>query len=255
MKLFQVIFQSPYKRPIIIGLIVLALVLVLLIADLIFSVTSVNRMVNLIQSDTTENRLEVKNWDSPTQNTLLKDKYWIENQIAVSRDDSMSLGINMDDSTIQLQFKGLALIKSRIAHSYPEKFLSVLDAENYSIFFGNPLIIKQSMANIAKRPFRKVKVNADGITQAVDSVTHNKSPFSWSFVTNNNIRIVINGFGSDSLDTEPSYRQDVFYFRLAEKTRHLFGPYTPTLFIWMNDKEAEAIYRALPKNARVIVRN
>ncbi|MFA5418030.1 MAG: hypothetical protein WC341_06185 [Bacteroidales bacterium] len=255
MKLNQFLSRSPYNRPIVIGLIVFALVIVLLIADLIFSVTSVNRMVNLVKSDTTENSLGIKNWDNPIQQALLKDKYWIENQIAVSRDDSMSLGINMDDSTIQLQFKGLALIKSKIARSYPQELLSVLDANNYAMFFGNPLSIKQSMASIAKRPFRKVKVSADGITQAVDSVTHNKSPFSWSFVTNNNIRFVINGFISDSLRTEPSYRQDVFYFRLAEKTRHLFGFYTPTLFIWMNDKEAEAIYRALPKNARVIVRN
>ena len=255
MKLKQFLSESPYKSTIIFGMALMVFTFMLLIANVIFSFFAVNRALNIVKSTTIENREVFHNWENEEQQNLWKEKFWIENQIRVSKEDSMSLGINFKDSTIQLQFKGLPLIKSRIARTWPEHFLSSLSAENYSKIFGRLLTIDNANANISKRPFRKMIVTAEGNTQAVDTLTYKPKAFSWSFVTNNNIRIVIKGYGTDSLEVVPSFRYDVLKFRIAEKTISPFTDFTPTLFIWINDKEAEAIYRALPKNASVIVRN
>jgi len=255
MKLKQFLSESPYKSTIIFGMALMVFTFMLLIANVIFSFFAVNRALNIVKSTTIENREVFHNWENEGQQNLWNEKFWIENQIRVSKEDSMSLGINFKDSTIQLQFKGLPLIKSRIARTWPEHFLSSLSAENYSKIFGHLLTIDNANANISKRPFRKMIVTAEGNTQAVDTLTYKPKAFSWSFVTNNNIRIVIKGYGTDSLETVPSFRYDVLKFRIAEKTISPFTDFTPTLFIWINDKEAEAIYRALPKNASVIVRN
>lgn len=253
MKLKHFISENPIGKAVLFGLGFMSLAVILLIIELLFSYTAVNRAVDQIKTDSTSNSPQIINWEVADIQHLWKEKFWIENQIAMARDDSMSLGINIKDSLIQLQFKGLPLIKSKIVHAFPKEFLSDLDAKAYFDFFGHPMVIVTSQANIVKRPFKRMKVNSEGNTQAVDSAVLLRKPFAWSFVTDNNLRFVI--YGSDSAGLVPSFRRDVLKFRIAEKTKGLFGDYTPTLFIWVNDKEAEAIYRALPHKTTLIIRN
>ena len=78
----------------------------------------------------------------------------------------------------------------------------------------------------------------------------------WEFYFSNNIKVVVNGLtlNPDSIPAV-SVQKDVIQTNLADLLQHPETPNSPTLYLWLNDKEAKAIYRALPEKARIIFLN
>lgn len=188
---------------------------------------------------------------------LTREILWLENQLALSRSDSMSLGINLRDQVLQVQLKGTVLFQSPLYKQDPVYFLQGIDYPAYESLFGKPASIVSEYANIEKKPIRKVLVHAlHNGEDHTDPDTIPEDPIQWKFELNNYLQVVIRGVPSHD-----SLRIHTFTAKLSEGIS--FNPfsvqgekyYTPTLHIWLNDKDARAIYRALPERSKVVFLN
>lgn len=245
---------SRYKKAFIAAIIIVVISVLVVAVKLFLSISPANKAAKQITSSV-ESESSLQGWEDPGLNALWKDKFWIENQIALAKDDSMSLGINFEDSIMQLQFKGLALVESKILYAEPKNFLKDIDSKIYAKLFGLPSTITSGQANMKKRPFRRMKPPTEEYGEPVFQDSLFNDPILWDFTTSNNIRLVVHGFDAfnDTTKIIPSFKADVLKFRLEGNEDN--SGFIPTLFIWMNDKDAKAIYRALPHEAQVIFRN
>jgi hypothetical protein len=247
--------KSSYRKAFIAAIIIVG-ISVLGVAVVLFLSTPIAKMAAKQLVSSVESDKSLEGWDNPGLKDLWKDKFWIQNQIALAKDDSMSLGVNFEDSTMQLLFKGLTLSKCKILYKEPGNFLKDINSKVYEKFFGNPVKIISGEANTQKKAFRRMKppTTEDGEPTYLDSIMND--PIIWNFTTSNDIRFVIHGFDAhnDTAKIVPSFKSDILKFRL-QKNKEDRSVYFPTLFIWMDDKDAKAIYRALPHEARVIFRN
>lgn len=238
--------------------IILIIVLIVLLVELIFSIRHAKQTAEMILTPEEKQVVPTLDWTNSEIRTLIKEKLWLETQLALSKEDSMSLGINLRDSILQVQMKGLPLIQSKILYIRPEGYLSEIDAPYYSKLFGKPVDILNGISNLTKKPIRKMKVieGSEAIPVKSDSVITKR--FYWEFITDNNLRIVINGCEptSDTIFKKPPFTTDMVKFRLRSKSKDLNEQkYYPVLFLWMSDKEAKAIYRALPAKTKLAIRN
>jgi hypothetical protein len=238
------------------GIFVIILILIAIGIELAISISKTKETIKWIQTEAKNQIVPALDWDDSNIRETFKRKLWMENLLLLSKNDSMSLGISLNDSIMQVQIKGLPLIKSKIVHINPENFLSKIDEQDYAFLFGKPTLIKEGIANFTKRPIRKMKVIAGSDAQPIDTDTVEVKRFYWEFITENKIRIVINGCSlpSDSLHNKPSFMMDRARFTLSKNMADSLN-YLPTLFLWMPDNEAKAIYRALPEKINVAIRN
>lgn len=210
----------------------------------------------ILSTEQVENPLNM-DWNDGDIRTAYKQNIWLKNQLALSRETVMSLGINLKDSIIQIQLNGLALIQSPIYHYQPENFLSEMPAPVYSAFFGTPASILHEYSNIPKRPIRKKKVipGAETVEEKVDTIS---PAFHWEFMMDHQLKVVINTLKSvnDSVLEAPNLAKDKFryHFIQAFENQDSLG-YYPVLFLWIKETETKALYRALPEHAKVILRN
>ena len=189
---------------------------------------------------------------------LKKDISWFEQQIILSESDSFSLGINLHDSVVQVQLKGTVLFQSRILKQYPDDFIKHISQSSYFYLFGKPATIVHEMANIPKKPIKKVTL-VKTISEQSKTVQDSLIDVSlrWQFYLNNNMPVIISGvrIQQDSSHTI-KVRREIFNYRMG-KMHHftLTKTYFPPLFLWLDDQDARAVFHALPANARVVFRN
>ncbi len=186
-----------------------------------------------------------------------KEIYWLEQQLELSKSDSISLGINLSGNIVQIELKGTTLYQAEILKKSPDDFLQFLDGSTYFNFAKASNINKENV-NIPKKPVKKMlapkdEAEAQLITHAVKT-----DPFIyWDFTTNNHFRVVIIGVPVNA-DSSFVIRKQ----RDIQKTRvHDFfqnplpKSYSPVLYVWMKDMEAKTIYRAIPEKSRILFRN
>lgn len=251
MKIKQTSDRSFFRTPVMIGLMLIGLAVILSVLSLTLSFSKAKNSALALKSLQSNDRIMPARY-SPKMLALWKEKLWLENQLRVSKEDSMNLSINLRDRSVELRFKGLTLVKSKISLILPRHFLQPIDAGTYGKLFGSPATIISERANTAKKPYHRVSA-----TQAGDTTAFLKKVkpgmFSWHFITNHNIRVVIHGY--DSLETNLHPQKDLLKYRLKNLITKPGETYMPTIFIWINNKEAIDIYRALPQKSKVIFLN
>ena len=80
----------------------------------------------------------------------------------------------------------------------------------------------------------------------------------WRFITNHGIEVIINGIqqNQDSTHLKIPLAKDLISFRIGDGFYKPFHKMeTAPLFLWLDDQDAKAVYRALPQNAKVIFRD
>ncbi len=190
---------------------------------------------------------------------LYKEKWWLEQQLELAKSDSFSLGINLKDSTLQVQLKGTILFQARILKQKPQEFFSRANENIYRTILAETSKINYCEANIPKKPIKKVIAPQEG-KEVVESKTDTLEVprLSWHFITNVGVEVVINGVqqNPDSTYSEIPVLKDMMTFRLNNRLHNPFGPKeTMLLFLWLADPDAKAIYRALPEKSKVIFRD
>lgn len=243
-----------YKVGFIITIVVLLILSAITIVRFIKAENAVKLAINEKTLNFAETDVNDAGWNIPEVEQKKKEVHWMENQLLLAKSDSLNLGINLADSTVQVQLKGTVLLQANILKQIPENFI---ESPNYAAYLDFTAISKivQEQSTSIKRPVRKVKApKNENEVQEFKHDTVPEAPIIWQFILDNKIEVVITGvgLGQDSL-LDMNFKNDILKYNI-EKSRNNFLPktYMPTLYIWLDDKDAKAIYRAIPGNGRVV---
>ncbi len=208
---------------------------------------------------TDDNKNILSGWNDKEIRNLYKEKWWLEQQLALAKSDSFGLAINLKDSIVQVQLNGTVLFQSKILIQKPEHSLSQMNEKVYRDLLAEISKTDSNNANIPKKPIKKVtapKVGSEVPETKMDTLK--ESRLYWHFITNKGVEVIINGVqqNQDSTYSKIPVAKDIMSFRIGDGLEQPSQPITTALvFLWLNDQDAKAIYRALPENTRVIFRD
>lgn len=246
-----------YKAGFIITIVVIVILSAFTVVRYVKAMNAVDTAVNEKLTHIPEEEINDAGWKIPEIQEKKKDVHWIERHLQLAKSDSLNLGINLSDSIVQVQLRGTVLLQARIKKQIPEQFFEELNYGTYLDFTKIATIIEEQ-ATIVKRPVKRVQAPKNEDEAA--KVKHDTIPdplLVWQFKLDNEIEVVITGIGlnKDSL-VEARYNKDIFNYSTDYFKKNLFPKtYIPTLFIWLNDNDAKALYRAIPENGKVAFRN
>lgn len=204
-----------------------------------------------------EKDLNDAGWNIPEIQDKKKEVHWLERHLSLAKSDSINLGINLTDSIVQVQLKGTVLFQAKIQKQNPARFFDNLNYGTY-LDFTKITRITEEQSTIQKRPLKKVQAPKNEDEAA--KIKHDTIPdplLVWKFKLDNQIEVVITGIGlnKDSV-VDMRYSKDMLKYNIEKiKQKWITDDYLPTLYIWLNDKDAKAIYRAIPERGKVVFRN
>ena len=243
------------------GFIITTVVFVLLLA---FTVTRYLMAMKTVESAAKEKLAQIPEeeindagWNIPEIQEKKKEVHWLERRLQLAKTDSLNLGINFADSIVQVQLRGTVLLQAKIRNQIPAQLFESLNYGTYLDFTKIASIVEEQ-ATIVKRPVKRVQApkNEDEAAKIKhDTITD--PLLVWKFKLDNDIEVVITGIGlnKDSV-VEARYNKDILNYSTEHFKKNLFPKtYIPTLFIWLNDNDAKALYRAIPEKGKVTFHN
>ncbi len=218
-------FIQKYRKLIFFTISVWVILVTLFAVNTAFSLSKLNQLVNEIKSKKSNSETEI-NWNNPEARALFKDKLWLENQVALAKNNSFSLGINLKDSLVQVQLKGTILFQSKILNQEPLRFFDSTGKEAYLNYFSEITVIDTSEANIPKKPIKKVI--APPVGTEVETRTHDTiktERIHWEFLTENQIKVIINGacLSNDSTRFEIPVSKDIDNYCFQNGMKNVFA--------------------------------
>lgn len=195
---------------------------------------------------------------------LLERKTSLDARLTMSDDDSIGLRINLVENSIYLEIKGIVLHRTPILDQKTSSFFKKLSAPEKYVLFRKPLVIQKDESTISKDKFEIVyaprDTNEANSRKETDPDTVLREPVLYRLYFRNGIRVKITGQLSDTI---PQFWHR-FKFDYEDRLRFLKAlsssifrkkavPYQPTVSLVIDAREAEAIYRAIPKKGRVIL--
>jgi hypothetical protein len=231
------------------------LMLALLVVQLIASSRAV--YASLKEMNLTKENSFTGGWNDDEIRKLKKDILWFEQLLALARHDSISLVIDLNDSVVQISLKGMDLLQTKVLKHYPANFLASAGEATW-MHYGKINPIRNEVAGIPKRQVKKIVA----FTSSDDASVHSddqsdEKPLHWKFTTAGNLGVVITGV---QISADSSYilqsKKDLLKYRMNEFLKEPFPTsYTPTLYLWLDDRDAKAIYKAVSSKGNVLFRN
>jgi hypothetical protein len=242
------------------GFIILTIVFVMLLA---ISVARYLMAMSAVQAAIEEKLLVIPDeeihdagWNIPEIQKKKKEINWLERQLLLAKSDSLTLGISLNDSIVQLQLKGTVLVQTKMIKQHPGHFFDSLNFGAYHDFTKIATIVEEQ-STIPKKPIRKVQAPKN--ENEVQEFKHDTIPdplLVWQFSLNNRINVIITGVGLKDSVMNIQYNKNMIEYNYNKMKKNLLPEnYTPTLYIWLNDKDAKSIYRAIPEKGKVVFKN
>jgi len=250
-------FFIKYKAGFITITVIFVLLLAFTVTRYLIAVKTVEKAAQEKLAQIPENEINDTGWNIPEIQELKKEVHLLERHLQLAKSDSLNLGINLSDSIVQVQLRGTVLLQAKIHKQIPSNFFEDLNYGTYLDFTKIASVIEEQ-ATIVKRPVKRVQAPKNEDEAA--KVKHDTIPdplLVWQFKLDNNIEVVITGIGlgADSLVAN-NYNKDIFNYSTEYFKKNIFPKtYIPTLFIWLNDNDAKALYRAIPEKGKVVFRN
>ncbi len=228
----------------------------------IFSVLSVRKQYQDI-CDSAENNIPQPNEEDSTWVQLYKEKTWLESRLNSAKSDSICLSINLKDSVIQLELKGVVLLSSPMITYSTDRLLKELTPGGYHNLFSKEVQAINDLSTIEKVPLIIKQAPKDTIeyarqSHAVDSLPNEE--VHWLMQFENGIELHIEGSDSDlhkKIWRNKFWQKQNFATTLAKlkKTLRFETPeYHPRIMVVISKTDAKAIYRALPEKPLICIR-
>jgi hypothetical protein len=196
---------------------------------------------------------------------MIEKKFW-KNRLAMSKADSLVISLDLVDSVLTLEVKGVILRTCQL-----QKYDMNIDLRNLkkhpnlTEWLDEPFTLQYDSSSIPKVPFKVIQAPKDSIeAQAVINKilsTTIEEDIHYSLHFNRNLRIDIAQFQVEGI-TEPQY-SNLLYLddQSIDFLTKVFSPKNlPTvsaelnLRIFLSQSDARAIYRALPKHTSLAIR-
>ncbi len=242
--------------------------LVLLIFYIASSVSSVNHAVRAFdeswQESADRNQDDTVNICAiPGYLELIREKAFLGAQVRMAASDSIGMLINVRDSVIQLLIKGLPVRTIRIDEYDLSPFFRRVNQEALSNMFSSTLTITSMDATFRKDPVT-VKIAPKDTSEVKIDAKPDTTDFEAVFFTLNtdrNIRI----YFEQQENKRVADRFARFFFDLKDKLVNAGRsvkaiavmdkpPYVPYIKIWIPKAEAKIIYRAIPREGLIVLR-
>lgn len=244
-----------------------ALIAAVIIFYLFRSVSAVNHTVHEFDNAYFAS-LEQKEGDTINQCSipgyidLLRSKAYLSAQVRMAESDSIGLLINMRDSLIQLQIKGVVIRTVRMAEYDISPFFQRANQEAIYNMLATPLVVTSMSATFPKEPIN-VKIAPKDTSEVVVDIKPDTTDFEAVFFNLETDRN-INFFFGQQEDTIPADRRARFFFDLNDRLQNARAtikavshfdvpPYTPYIKIWIPKSEAKIVYRAIPKECMIVL--
>ncbi|MBN1924445.1 MAG: hypothetical protein JW798_01300 [Prolixibacteraceae bacterium] len=194
---------------------------------------------------------------------LAKTRAFLESRLLLSRSDSFSLAINLNDSTVNLSYKGIYIQSSKFEILEKDPFFDALRPIVMLKLFSTPLAVFYEKTSIVKEPIVVKKAPKDTI-EAMNSIfmpdTLIQNPAYLIIGIDHDINIIML---QEKWLTKTEKKVWNKYLRIRNRLRfsdyfknvfHPFKPhYSPTIVMSMDVNEIRSIYRALPVKAQVVI--
>jgi hypothetical protein len=232
--------------------------LVFLIIRLVFAVNASQQSSGFLTKTMFANGSEPYDNASETLQ-LTKQVFLLEQKLELAKSDSISLAIDLSDSLVQIQLEGLDLFHTKILHQHPRNFLNPGNLKTHR-HLAMVTEIESEVANVPKRPVKKVKAPKIGIPVSETKIQTDTIPnpeLIWQFTTENNIRVVITGVKM-ALDSTFKFQpqKDLLQYKTFDFLNEIIPEeYSPVVYLWVNDSEAKSIFRAVPEKGKVLFSN
>ena len=246
-------------------------VLVFIVILLAFLSVYTYLSLSAVRSQMNEVRTKVEKTEAvnPALIGLMKDKAWMESLLKMAGDDSIGLAIDLKEKVIQLELKGVVVMKSKIRDYSTSGFFKQMDANVYFTMFGTPLTITRIESSIDKNHFKVIQAPKDTIAaQAAAEAAAKKDSLPkenvfWTMRLDRDIELNIQGIDSIS-DSQSKYKlgqgfeskRDMKNILNSFKQIIRFKKpnYTPEILISIPENEAKTILNALPKKSMVTIK-
>lgn len=193
-----------------------------------------------------------------------KEKNWLETRFQIAKTDSISLSVNLRDSVLQLELKGVVLKTSPIRDFKADRFFMQLSPGAYHHYFGSQATAASAISSIEKEPLvvkQAPKDTAEFNAQShIEKDTVNLENVHWLLKLDNGIVLKIEGTdeisGNKWDDRKFWWKQDVEQIK-KDIRRTLFfkvPEYEPSISMVISEADARAIYRALPQHPLICIR-
>jgi hypothetical protein len=191
---------------------------------------------------------------------LKKQEAFLRSKLAKSDLDSISLSINIPDSILSLEIKGVSIYNVKIDYIRLSPLFDCFDRKALVNCLSSPFTINNRYATIVKEPIIIKKAPKDTIeaNQLVPNIdTLKPKMVAYYFYLDKDIILDIRQ--SEKTELIPYLKYSVKYnywwsMRRLKEIFHLRLPdYIPWIQIKINCKDALAIYRALPENAIISI--
>jgi hypothetical protein len=246
-----------YKAGFIILLVVFALLTAIAAARYVKAMNAVQTAIEEKVMVIPDEEIYDTGWNIPEIQERKKEINWLERQLLLAKSDSLTLGISLNDSIVQVQLKGTVLVQAKMLKQHPAHFFESLNYGAYHDFTKIATIVEEQ-STIPKKPIKKVQAPKN--ENEVQEMKQDSIPdplLVWQFSLNNRVNLIITGVGlsKDSV-LDLQFNKNMYTYNYNNLKKNLLPEnYTPTLYIWLNDKDAKAIYRAIPEKGKVVFKN
>jgi len=238
------------------------LLLFITVQYIVLSVISVRRVYVAANSSETGTQIDLNTKDSVWLD-LYKERNWLESRLKMAKSDSIYLSMNLQDSTLHLEIKGVVLKTTSIVELSYDRFFDALPAKGYHHYFGQETTGVQTLASIDKVPLtikKAPKDTAEFAAQSQITDTLVTGEINWLMKLDNGIQLKIKGINEEQtrLNSSSSFWQKLKLEKLINdlsKTLRFEVPdYSPSIEILVNEADAKAIFRAIPEQPMVCIR-
>lgn len=215
---------------------------------------------DLRQSD--DNAIDSRFFSDSTYVSLFKEKAFLQAKIAMAETDSVSLSLNLADSTAVLEINGVKVHSVKMETFRTSKLLLSGDPVAVASMLSVPLNIIQDYSTIRKEPLMIKMAPKDTSEFKPDIIpdTSDYEPVDYIFDTDLGIRVYV----YQEEDGKASDRRRLFFFDLDDRVRTFLQSlmsvmvfkipdYHPYIKIRLPKADAKIIYRALPRNGQIAV--
>jgi hypothetical protein len=201
---------------------------------------------------------------SPEEWMLLREKAYLNARLTMAANDSLGLTINLRDSVVQLETKGVVLRQVKFADAEIPNFFRSFHPSLYVKTFSKPFKISEFGGTIVKEPITVVKAPKDSIEAARNKTEIDTSTVEfveWHMLLNKSFVISFVQSDSDFEKMDKSawnYRFDRYTSTLTSNVKDMvqfkIPVYYPQITLYIPKSEAKSFYRALSKKGVVVMR-
>jgi hypothetical protein len=225
-------------------------------------ISSINNEFGFKQPENTKSPADIRIFTDSAFVKLNRERAFYQARIVMAGTDSISLALNLADSSATLEINGAAVHKAKITRKRISKVFNRSDEYAISSLLSAPFTVKSYFSTIRKEPVM-IKIAPKDTSEYKPDIlpdTASSEPVNYMLETENGFRLYV----YQDIEEKSGGRLSRFLFDIGDRFKNAWGilksiftlrvpEYHPYIRIRMKKKDAKIIFRALPRNGQIAV--